>query len=123
MAEQENEQTEDPTQKKLDDARDRGDVAKSQEVNTWFVLAGGLLALYAFGNSSAASLSATLRGLLSNTHAVSFDSVSLVRLTASLGLEIVSALLMPLVLLAVAAIAGNMVQHRFVWTSESMHPK
>ena len=35
--------TEDPTQKRLDEALERGDVAKSQEVNTWFVLAGALL--------------------------------------------------------------------------------
>ena len=38
------EKTEEPTQKKLDDALKRGDVAKSQEVSTWFVLAGGTLA-------------------------------------------------------------------------------
>ena len=33
-------ETEDPTQKRLDEALDRGDVAKSQEVNTWFMIAG-----------------------------------------------------------------------------------
>jgi len=31
------------TQKRLDDAHDRGDVAKSQEVNTWFLIAGATL--------------------------------------------------------------------------------
>ena len=35
------ERSEDPTQKRLDEALERGDVVKSQEVNTWFVLAGG----------------------------------------------------------------------------------
>ena len=34
------ERTEDPTQKRLDDALKRGDVVKSQEVNTWFIMAG-----------------------------------------------------------------------------------
>ena len=33
------EKTEDPSQKRLDDAIKRGDVVKSQEVNAWFVLA------------------------------------------------------------------------------------
>jgi flagellar biosynthetic protein FlhB len=32
--------TEDPTQKRLDEALERGDVVKSQEVSTWFVIAG-----------------------------------------------------------------------------------
>ena len=40
--------TEDPTERKLQQAIERGDVAKrSMEVNTWFVLAGGALAILA----------------------------------------------------------------------------
>lgn len=36
--------TEDPSQKRLNDAQKRGDVVKSQEVNNWFMIAGsGLL--------------------------------------------------------------------------------
>src|SRR6266550_1225101 len=35
--------TEDPTQKRLDDALERGDVVKSQELNTWFVIAGDMM--------------------------------------------------------------------------------
>ena len=45
------EKTEDPTQKRLDDAQERGDVVKSQEVNTWFIIAGATLALSAFSGS------------------------------------------------------------------------
>ena len=37
------EKTEDPTQKRLDEALKRGDVVKSQEVNTWFIIAGATL--------------------------------------------------------------------------------
>ena len=48
MAEDDTERTEDPTQKRLDDAHAKGDVAKSQEVNTWFVIAGATLVLSTF---------------------------------------------------------------------------
>ena len=41
--------TEDPSQKKLDDAHKRGDVVKSQEVTTWFMLAGSRLLVLADG--------------------------------------------------------------------------
>ena len=41
------ERSEDPTQKRLDEALERGDVVKSQEVNTWFVIAGGALCMCA----------------------------------------------------------------------------
>ena len=37
--------TEEPTQKRLEEALKRGDVVKSQEVNTWFVIAGAALVL------------------------------------------------------------------------------
>jgi flagellar biosynthetic protein FlhB len=43
--------TEDPTQKRLDDALERGDVAKSQEVNTWFLIAGATLVLSSFSGA------------------------------------------------------------------------
>jgi len=45
MAEDSDDKTEDPTQKRLDDAHGKGDVAKSQEVNTWFVISGATLVL------------------------------------------------------------------------------
>jgi flagellar biosynthetic protein FlhB len=49
--------TEDPTQKRLDEALERGDVVKSQEVSTWFVIAGGGLVLAAFSGSMGGGLS------------------------------------------------------------------
>ena len=63
------ERTEDPTPKRLDEAIKRGDVVKSQEVNTWFVIAGGTLVLMVFAAPMAASLETTLRGLLANSYA------------------------------------------------------
>ena len=35
--------TEDPSEKKLRDAHEKGDVVKSQEVNNWFILGGSAL--------------------------------------------------------------------------------
>ncbi len=40
--------TQDPTQKRLDDALEKGDVVKSQEVNTWFVIAASTLLMSSF---------------------------------------------------------------------------
>ena len=42
---------------------------------------------------------------------------------SQVGLEIVAAFAVPILLLALAAIAGNMVQHRLVWSAESLKPK
>jgi flagellar biosynthetic protein FlhB len=55
MAEDTDDKTEDPTQKRLEDAHAKGDVAKSQEVNTWFVMSGATLVLWTFSGSSGAA--------------------------------------------------------------------
>ena len=52
------EKTEEPSQKKLEDAHKRGDVAKSQEVNTWFVLLASTMVVGMFGGDMARKLSA-----------------------------------------------------------------
>ena len=56
MADDTEDKTEDPTQKRLDDALEKGDVAKSQEVNTWFIIAGGTLILSTFSGSCSISV-------------------------------------------------------------------
>jgi flagellar biosynthetic protein FlhB len=117
------EKSEDPTQKRLDDALQRGDVAKSQEVSTWFVLGAGTLVLMTFSGSMSSGLNTTLRGLLANAHGIAIDGRGLIDLAARLGRETIAAVAIPFLVLALAAIAGNMVQHRLVWSTESLKPK
>ena len=60
-ATEEDDRTEEPTQKKLDDAIKRGDVAKSVEINTLFVLGGFTLALMLLSGHVMRSLALDLR--------------------------------------------------------------
>src|ERR1700737_2659463 len=115
--------TEDPTQKRLDDAHDRGDVAKSQEINTWFVIAGGTLVLSTFSGSISGGILMPLRNLVANSWMIRADGPGLMALAQSLGYMLIAALGVPLLMLALAAIAGNIVQHRLVWSAESLKPK
>jgi flagellar biosynthetic protein FlhB len=117
------EKTEDPTQKRLDDALDRGDVAKSQEINTWFMIAGATLVLSSFSGSIGSGLMMPLRNLVANAGTVHVDGPDLLALARSLEYVMIAALGVPLLLLALAAIAGNMVQHRLVWSGEQLKPK
>src|SRR5215217_1287474 len=119
MAEQDNggERTEDPTQKKRDD------VAKSQEVNTWFIIAGATLILLAFSNQMSGGLQTSLRGLIANAHDIPVDGRGLMHMTGRLGGEVLAAIAIPFLLLTLAAIFGNMIQHRLVWSFEALKPK
>lgn len=115
--------TEDPTQKRLEDAHNRGDVVKSQEVSTWFVLAGGTLVLAAFSGSMGGGLNTTFRGLLSNSYQIPVDGRALISIAGRLELEVLAVLGIPLLLLMLAAAFGNIVQHRLVWSGEPLKPK
>src|ERR1700730_1741756 len=114
--------TEDPTQKRLDDAHDRGDVAKSQEINTWFVISGGTLVLSTF-SGSIGGIVTPLRNLVAISWMIQADGPGLMVLAQNLEYLLIAALGVPLLMLALAAIAGNMVQHRLVWSAESLKPK
>ena len=115
--------TEEPTQKRLDEALKRGDVVKSQEVNTWFVVAGATLVLMAFSGGTSENLTITMRGLLANAYQISMDGPALPRLFQKIGLELIAALAIPFLLLLLAAVGGNMVQHRLVWSFDAVSPK
>lgn len=117
------ERTEDPTQKRLDEALERGDVAKSQEVSTWFVIAGATLILIAFSDPMMGGLRTTMRGLIANAARLGADGRSLSALTEKIGIEVFAAVAIPLLLLVLAAVGGNVIQHRFVWSAEQLKPK
>ncbi|HLI99331.1 MAG TPA: flagellar biosynthesis protein FlhB [Bradyrhizobium sp.] len=116
------ERTEDPTQKRLDDALERGDVAKSQEVNTWFMIAGATLALSTFAGSIG-EIKTPLRGLIANSWMIKVDGAGLLALLKNLEFALFAALGVPILMLILAAIAGNILQHRLVWSGESLMPK
>jgi flagellar biosynthetic protein FlhB len=117
------ERTEDPTQKRLEDALKRGDVVKSQEVSTWFIIAGATLVLIAFSGGMGEGLTTTMRDLIANAHDISVEGAALPRLFERLGGELIAVLAIPFLLLMLAALGGNLIQHKLVWSFEAIAPK
>jgi flagellar biosynthetic protein FlhB len=123
MAEDDTERSEDPTQKRLDEALERGDVVKSQEVNTWFIISAAALILMSFSGTMGSGLSTTMRGLVANSYAIRVDGPGFINVVSKIGLEVIGAIGLPLLVLFLAAAAGNLIQHRLVWSSEALSPK
>src|ERR1700761_5235149 len=94
--------TEDPTQKRLDDALERGDVAKSHEVNTWFMIAGATLVLSSF-SGSIGEIQVPLRNLIANSWMVRVDGPGLLALGQRLEYMLLAALGVPFLMLVIAA--------------------
>ena len=124
MADEDKEsKTQDPTQKRLDDALEKGDVAKSQEVNTWFVIAASTLLLSSFSGSIGSGILVPMRNLLMNMHEIRVDGPGLLSLTGQLEYVLIGALGVPLLLLLIAGVCGNLIQHRLVFSTQSISPK
>ena len=117
------ERTEEPTQKRLDDALERGDVVKSQEVNTWFIIAAATLILMSFSGAMSARLTAVFVGFLANAGTMPADGPGLMAVCAGRILPLLAAVSVPFLLLMLAALGGNLIQHRLVWSTESLMPK
>jgi len=118
-----NERTEDPTPRRLEEALRRGDVVKSMEVNTWFTIAGGTLMMMLFAAPMASSLQTTFRGLIARSYQIPTDGPALTGLMKTIAFDVAAAFGVPLLLLCVAAFAGNIVQHRIVFTTELVKPQ
>ena len=117
------ERTEEPTAKKLEDAFQRGDVAKSQEVTTWFMLAAATLVLFAFASRSMGDVTRALGLMFEHAHDMRIDADSMIALIGRLGMTLGAAVAVPAIVMIMAAVAGNLVQHRIVFSWDPVTPK
>ncbi len=115
--------TEEPTGRRLEQAHEKGDVAKSQEVTAFFMLGAITLVVSMGGAPAMHALVAPLRGLIEHSDALATDGGGLRRLMGAVGLAIGTAIAAPLLILMISGVAGHMIQHRPVYSAEQMIPR
>jgi flagellar biosynthetic protein FlhB len=115
--------TEDPSQRRLEQAHEKGDVAKSQEVAAFFTLAA-VTALVAFGlDPGARLLVPPMAGLIEHAGDLSVDGGGLRRLWLAIGIAVAIAIALPVLGMLLAGVVGHVVQHRPVFSTEPIQPK
>lgn len=115
--------TEDPTDRRVEQAIERGDVPKSAEVGTFLVLAAGLLALFITSGVGLGSFMQGLSGLIEHSHALPVDPRGLMHVAnKSLGM-IALVVGVPFIFALAAGIGSGFVMHRPLWTVEPLTPK
>jgi len=118
----ESQQTEQPTQKRLDQAHEQGDIVKSTEVATLVLLAGSTLGLAMLGKSSLIGVARLLQAFLEQPETMAVDGDGLITLMRSLLLQI-GLVLGPLFgVLTLAALAGHVLQARPGFTPSKLMP-
>lgn len=115
--------TEDPSDKKLRDAHEKGDVVKSQEVNNWFILGGSALVFGMMAVPTSQSLFNSFRLLLDNAEKYELGSQALNRFWEQLAGSILMVALIPSIAIMGLAVAANLVQHAPLISTEPIKPK
>ncbi len=115
--------TEDPTPKKIDEAIKRGDVVKSQELSTFFVLSAATIFVAFMTPGVSRDLAKPLAALFDHAGDIALDGRALGDLYVHLGLVMAGVLVLPALLFLAAGIAGSAIQHRLLFTFEPLTPK
>jgi flagellar biosynthetic protein FlhB len=117
------ERTEQATPRRREEARRRGQVASSQEVVSVVVLGAGLVALNALGPALVERLGRFAGALFANAGAVSLDGARLRALGLASLAEVGLALAPFTAVVAIAGIAGNLVQTGFLFAPGAVSPR
>ncbi len=125
MAEDQDEaqKTEDASPKKLEDAFKKGDVPKSNELKTWFMLLAATILFATSAPSLSGDITEFLRGYISTTHLVSSDNGGITSLAQNIIIKVMLLLALPMLIFVLAGLAGNLVQHKPLITLEKIKPK
>ncbi len=100
------ERTEEATARRLEQAREKGQVARSKELASVSVLVVGALSLMWFGESLAKALASVMSRLFSLSRAEIFDTNQLLDIVAGSVIDLIFPLSLILIVLFVAAVFG-----------------
>ena len=125
MAEEQDDsqKTEDPTSKRLDEARSRGQVANSREVNNLLMLGVFSLSVLMFAKPAAIALWDATMPFIEQPDMISADLEHLVGISWKLLGVLLLAGAVPLVLSILAALGAGYLQFGLIWSLDSITPK
>ncbi len=102
--------TEDPTPKKLEEARKKGQIALSREVNNWVMLLAGTVFLMAFAGSMMTDMAFMMKSYIAQAHSLPQAPGGLSVILGQSFLQTLKIMMIPLLLLMVAAFFAPFLQ-------------
>ena len=121
--EDKSEKTEQPSQRKLQKAREKGDVPKSQEIPGWFVLAVGLSILVIMGPALGRDMGRVLMLFFANAHQIDLDRGAIMALAGASMMKVVGVIALTFIAILIAGVAGHYVQSGLLFTPSKIEPK
>ena len=122
MADDDDSKTEEASSHKLDEARQKGQVATSREVTNWFAMSGGAGALLIFGPHISAAMQRSMEVFFQRAGTMRIDGAAVAVMLATLN-DIAMAVLPAFALMMIAGLAGTMLQNGIIFASDKLVPK
>lgn len=115
--------TEDPTPKKLEEARKKGNIPLSREVNNWIMLLAGTLIISLYFPYMFAQFSAIFRFYIEKAHTVPGTPGGLYFLLGNAAKETLSILALPMIFFVFAAFIGPFAQVGPLFSTKTITPE
>ncbi len=124
MAEEkdDSQKTEEPSQKRLDDAHQKGNVANSREVTHWFMMFAIVMGVVMFAPGALSSMARALVVFFESPHAIAMDPGGIQAWLLELLVRVGLAMAPVFGLLVFAAIAASLIQVGPIFTAAPMKP-
>ncbi|CAG8998374.1 MAG: Flagellar biosynthetic protein FlhB [Candidatus Celerinatantimonas neptuna] len=123
MADNDQERTEDPTAKRLSDARQKGQIARSKELGTALVLIGAAVALMMVGQQLAVAIATVMKTSFSLSREEVFDPHLMIHGIGSMLLLLLKPMGWILVIILFAAVLGNTLLGGIAFSWQAAQPK
>ena len=98
-------------------------MVKSQEVSAWFSMMGTGLVVAVLGSYIAKGVARNLSGFFEHAYQLHLGGGLLQQLWGKVGTAMLGVLILPMLALLAMALFGNLIQHKFVFSSEPIKPK
>ncbi len=121
--EDDSQKTEEPTSKRLSDAREKGQVARSQEVSHWFMILALAIVVGIFSDSLMADFGGLMRPFLERPHTMPLDNGMLQQVLSGTALDILRVAAIPLAIIVLAGLLAGTIQNGVIVTTEQIKPK
>ncbi|MBV8169842.1 MAG: flagellar biosynthesis protein FlhB [Alphaproteobacteria bacterium] len=115
--------TEEPTGRRLGDARSKGQVAQSREIGHTIMLAAMLVVILMIGPMMTRDLVVVLRRFLEQPHQMRLEDNSFHVLLVEMSMQLGMTLALPFLLLMIAAAAPNILQNGLLFTTHNLRPQ
>ncbi|MCA1909872.1 MAG: flagellar biosynthesis protein FlhB [Magnetospirillum sp.] len=123
MAEDSDDKTEEPTGKRLSDARNEGNVPQTMEVKAMMSLILGIIMVGMLAPSMASRIKATIEPFITQPHMIEIGRDGLAELLLHLALGTALAMATPFALVVALGILGSVAQTKgFLWVPKKLAP-